>query len=118
MTRTLYICLTTGFWVIVFGLGVASSFMGGAETSSIQIQARIIPADELSRHASPEDCWMAIRGSVYDLGAYIPDHPTREEIVLAWCGKEATAAYETKNKGRPHSAYADELLTQYRIGRF
>ena len=60
---------------------------------------------------------MAIRGSVYDLSAYLPEHPSRPELVLTWCGKEATEAYNTKNKGRPHSPYADELLKKYRIGK-
>ena len=59
---------------------------------------------------------MAIRGAVYDFGAYVPEHPTRPDIITAWCGKEATEAYNTKTKGRPHSPYADELLAKYRIG--
>ena len=70
----------------------------------------------MSTRASPDNCWMAIRGTVYDLSAYLPRHPSPPEIVLPWCGKEATEAYDTKTKGRPHSAYADELLAKYRIG--
>ena len=61
---------------------------------------------------------MAIRGGVYDLSAYLPEHPSRPELVLPWCGKEATEAYNTKTKGRPHSPYSDELLNKYRIGKF
>lgn len=61
---------------------------------------------------------MAIRGAVYDLSTYLPEHPSRPDIVLPWCGKEASEAYNTKMKGRPHSPYADELLAKYRIGSF
>jgi hypothetical protein len=32
------------------------------------------------------------------------------------CGREASEAYATKNKGRPHSAQADVLLARYRVG--
>ncbi len=59
---------------------------------------------------------MAIRGQVHDLGAYLPEHPSRPDIVLPWCGKEATEAYETKTRGRRHSAAADAMLASYRIG--
>jgi len=38
-------------------------------------------------------------------------------LVLPWCGKEATEAYNTKTKGRPHAPYADELLAKYKLGK-
>ena len=36
--------------------------------------------------------------------------------ILPWCGKDASEAYRTKTRGRPHSPYADTLLPKYRIG--
>ena len=59
---------------------------------------------------------MAIERTVYDLTRYLPEHPSRSGIVEPWCGKEATEAYRTKMKGRPHSPEAGQLLTQFRIG--
>jgi cytochrome b involved in lipid metabolism len=61
---------------------------------------------------------MAIRGSVYNLTAYLPDHPSRPSIIEPWCGKEASDAYNTKIKARAHSAEADALVTKYKIGNF
>ncbi|MCK7475141.1 MAG: hypothetical protein MZV49_20135 [Rhodopseudomonas palustris] len=75
-------------------------------------------AAELAQHATPQSCWMAINGAVYDITAYLPDHPSRPQIIEAWCGKEASDAYATKTRGRPHSREADQLLPKYRIGRF
>lgn len=72
---------------------------------------------ELARHARAEDCWMAIDGAVFDVTAYLPRHPADPALLLAWCGKEASQAYKTKTRGRPHSPYADSLLPAYRIGR-
>jgi cytochrome b involved in lipid metabolism len=80
------------------------------------VAQRIVGAAELARHASGADCWMAIRGAVYDLTRYLPDHPSEPEIIEPWCGREATRAYETKLRGRPHSARADEMLERLRIG--
>ena len=71
---------------------------------------------DVARHAKPEDCWMVIDGQVYDFTTYIAQHPTPPAILTAWCGKEATQAYRTKNVGRAHSPYADSHLPKYRIG--
>jgi cytochrome b involved in lipid metabolism len=111
--RRLYVVATLAFWLMVAGA------WAGAFLSPVVADApaeRAISAAEVARHATPQDCWMAIRGSVYDLTSYLPDHPSRPEIIEPWCGKEATQAYETK--GRPHSSAADQLLPAHRIGAF
>jgi cytochrome b involved in lipid metabolism len=107
---------TTVFWLVVFGLSMTAVLWSPVEQGDAQAQGRTITLVELAKHAAPGNCWMAIRGSVYDLSAYLPAHPSPPDIVLPWCGKEATEAYNTKTKGRPHSPYADELLAKYRIG--
>ncbi len=71
---------------------------------------------ELAKHDQPGDCWMAIRGDVYDFSEYVPKHPTPPAVVTQWCGKEATEAYETKGYGRPHSPSADAQMVEYLIG--
>lgn len=87
-----------------------------AAPAAVPPAERRIPLSEVARHATPADCWMAIRGGVYDLSPYLPDHPTRPAVIEPWCGKEATEAYATKGRGRPHAAGTDTLLAQYRIG--
>lgn len=114
--RRLYLCATVLFWLLVITFWANSRWLPPAEESAAADQA--ISAEELTMHAFPENCWMAIRGSVYDLTAYLPEHPSPPEVIRPWCGKEATEAYDTKTKGRPHSAFADELLGKYRIGTF
>ena len=89
-----------------------------AEQPATAAADRVISAAELARHGDPGTCWMAIRGSVYDLAAYLPDHPSRPAVIEPWCGKEATQAYNTKTKGRAHSPDADGMLSKYRIGTF
>ncbi len=114
--RKLYLSTTVIFWLLVSAFWAASLWLPPAEESVAVAAEKVIARSELAKHASPDNCWMAIRGTVYDLSAYLPRHPSPPELVLPWCGKEATEAYDTKTKGRPHSAYADELLAKYRIG--
>lgn len=114
--RRLFLTVTALFWILNLG------FWGSSLWNPPQIQRRpaaidnLITAEELKNHATPENCWMAIRGKVYDLSAYLPEHPSRPDIIQSWCGMEATHAYNTKSKNREHSARADEMLEKYRIG--
>lgn len=115
--QRLYLFTTACFWLLIaaFWLGAQGRPPPTAQVFPPAAEKAYSVAD-VAAHATPADCWMAIRGGVYDLTPYLPDHPARPELLLAWCGKEATAAYETKLKGRPHSPRADELLDDYRIG--
>lgn len=72
--------------------------------------------DDVKLHATAESCWMAIEGRVYDVTSYIPRHPTKPEIMLEYCGKDATKAFQTKNKEKPHSARARKRLDLLVIG--
>jgi len=114
--KRLYLVATAVFWLAVAGFWGASLWLPEEGSTVLAAGDRRVSADELARHARPDDCWMAIRGSVYDLGAYLPQHPSPPDVVLPWCGREATQAYLTKTRGRAHSPYADELLARYRIG--
>ena len=120
MTKRLFFFSTALFWALVAGV-TTSTLLGAADdaiANGKDAKSRVISAAELAKHASPKDCWMAIRGAVYDFTTYLPQHPTRPEVINAWCGKEATEAYNTKGVGRPHGQYTDKMLDMYRIGEF
>ncbi|MBL8422798.1 MAG: cytochrome b5 domain-containing protein [Candidatus Accumulibacter phosphatis] len=114
--RRVYLATTLIFWLLVSAFWAGSLWLPPADESVAVAAEKVIARSELAKHAFPDNCWMAIRGKVYDVSAYLPEHPSRPDLVLPWCGKEATEAYDTKTKGHPHSAYADELLATYRIG--
>jgi len=102
---------------VAFGAG-AATIMGLARVTPQKTESteHRYTLATVARHARADDCWMVIDGQVYDLTAYIPQHPTAPSIVTTWCGQEATQAYHTKMLGRPHSPFADSLLPKYRIG--
>lgn len=120
MMRKLFILSTACFWLAVAGFWSASLWLPGDLASPGAVAADKAHTSytqaEVARHAQPSDCWMAIDGQVYDLTAYVPQHPAEPALMLAWCGKEASEAYRTKTKGRPHSPYANQMLATYRIG--
>ena len=72
---------------------------------------------ELSRHKSQNDCWLGISGNVYNVTQYLDFHPGGADIILMFCGQDATNAYNTQGgRGRGHSSRANTLLGQYIIG--
>ena len=49
-----------------------------------------ITAADVAAHSSPYDCWVAYQGKVYDITAYVPNHPGYR--LMQYCG--STTAFE------------------------
>lgn len=116
MMRKLFLLGTGTFWIAVLMVWAGARWLPPPAGQPPTVVDKRFTLDDVTRHGDPADCWMAIDRSVYDLTPYLPEHPSKSGIVEPWCGKEATQAYRTKMKGRPHSPEADHLLTQYRVG--
>lgn len=119
MMRNLVLLSTTLFWLLVLLFALAAGNNGKSARTDLPADNtdKFVAMSEVARHASSEDCWMVINTRVYDLTAYLPEHPSKPSIILPWCGKEASEAYKTKSKGRSHSTQADQALANYAIGR-
>ena len=108
---------------LLFGIAVAGFWLAAAlspepvgQTAVAAPTEKQYSLQDVAKHATPGDCWMSINGQVYDFTAYLPGHPADPAVIQPWCGKDASEAYRTKTRGRPHSPYADSLLPKYRIG--
>lgn len=114
MTRRIFYIGTALFWLVVATLAVGAWLAPSAPVASAP--TKVLSLAEVARHSRADDCWMVIGGTVYDISAYVSEHPSQPSVILPWCGKEATEAYQTKTKGRAHSAQANQLLAQFAIG--
>jgi cytochrome b involved in lipid metabolism len=70
----------------------------------------------IQSHNTEQDCWIIISNNVYNVTSYISDHPGGRKSIRAYCGGNATEAFQTKNGKGQHSQEADALLQQYIIG--
>jgi cytochrome b involved in lipid metabolism len=74
--------------------------------------------DEVSKHASKNDCWIIVDNVVYDITAAVQDHLRYKYELDPWCGKESTQAWETKDgKNKAHSRKAQLMLKELRKGK-
>jgi len=71
---------------------------------------------ELSKHNTHKDCWLLINNKLYDVTDYLFDHPGGADLIIPFCGKESTQAFETKGGKGPHTAKAVIDLKKYYIG--
>ena len=68
---------------------------GQAPDATAQPVPASISPEELSRHNSAADCWVAYDGRVYDITAWLPRHPGTSNAITPHCGtaEEFTAAF-------------------------
>ncbi|KAL7148903.1 hypothetical protein ABFS83_05G004400 [Erythranthe nasuta] len=73
---------------------------------------KLITMKEASEHNTAEDCWVVIDGKVYDVSAYLDEHPGGDDVLLKATGKDATEEFEDAG----HSKTARELMEEFCIG--
>ncbi|RME52388.1 hypothetical protein D6783_04665 [Candidatus Woesearchaeota archaeon] len=69
--------------------------------------------EEVSLHASKDDCWMIIDGKVYDITAFFRKHPGGDKNLLKGCGLDASRLYDGSAGPHKHSAAARALLDDF-----
>jgi cytochrome b involved in lipid metabolism len=76
----------------------------------------VMSAAEVAKHSSADDCWLIINSKVYDVSEYLRSHPGGRGTITPYCGKEATHAFETKDRGESHSQKAWNHLDSCYVG--
>merc|ERR1712115_375885 len=87
-------------------------FWFSSDLLDIMAKAKVISEEELSKHTSSDDLWMAIEGKVYDITSFIDDHPGGDEVLKDTAGRDATTEFDDVG----HSVEAVEMMEKYYIG--
>lgn len=77
-------------------------------TVRLQDPFGIFLQDEADRPDAHRGPWLWVAGGI-GITPFI-------ELIEPWCGREASEAYRTKTRGRPHSRRATAMMADYRIG--
>ncbi len=68
---------------------------------------------EVEENSTPDSCWVAIEGRVYDLTAWIDEHPGGPARIEQICGTEASDAFFGQHHGQERPR---EQLAEFEIG--
>jgi len=67
---------------------------------------------ELAEHKTPNNCWVALHGQVYDLTNYSKRHPGTSTIITDHCGSDATLSYNVFHHEDLLQAISEEVVGQ------
>ena len=67
---------------------------------------------DVAAHDRPSDCWIIVRGVVYDVTSFLESHPGGPLLILSVAGGDATQAFAAPG----HSTRAVEQLLSMRVG--
>lgn len=103
--------------IIFGGLILIVLFATGLFFLSKDKSSKSYTMEEISRHASREDCWLLIEGSVYDVTPFVPMHKGKDAILMG-CGKDATELFNNRPNGSgAHSSMARSIMKKFAIGK-
>ncbi|WWC59983.1 uncharacterized protein I303_102546 [Kwoniella dejecticola CBS 10117] len=70
--------------------------------------------EQLKEHNTRESLWMLLHDKVYDITAFMDEHPGGDEVLVEEAGRDATEAFEDVG----HSDEAREMLPKMLLGDF
>ncbi|KII91200.1 hypothetical protein PLICRDRAFT_105152 [Plicaturopsis crispa FD-325 SS-3] len=79
-------------------------------------RVRIFTAEDVANRKSSSDCWVTRNGKVYNVSAFLPDHPGGDDLILKVAGQDIDNAMDNPEEHQ-HSESAYEMLEEYAIGR-
>lgn len=84
---------------------------GGTNTAETGPAALTMAA--VAAHTNIASCWTVIDATVYDLTAWIPQHPGGQQAILSLCGKDGTAAFRAQHG---HAKMQENILASFLLG--
>ncbi len=107
------IVLVVGILALLFPpTGSNSKSAGGTVTNTgATATAKTFTLDTISQHSTVGDCYLVVKGAVYDVSSYVSMHPGGKNSITTRCGKEVTSIFLSI-----HSNFAWDLLGKYYIG--
>ncbi|KAF8526514.1 hypothetical protein BU17DRAFT_40326 [Hysterangium stoloniferum] len=76
---------------------------------------KIYTLEDVLTHKQSGDCWVVRNGKVYNISAFLPDHPGGDDVILEWAGKDIGDVM--KDGEHSHSDSAFEMMAEYLVGR-
>jgi 4-hydroxysphinganine ceramide fatty acyl 2-hydroxylase len=77
---------------------------------------RIYTSEDVAEHNTHASCWVSRQGKIYDVSAFLPDHPGGDDLILKHAGKNIEDTMKDSGE-HDHSDSAYDMLEEYVIGK-
>ncbi|NWH82644.1 NB5R4 reductase, partial [Piaya cayana] len=82
----------------------------GKDLSGLKGRLIEVTEDELARHNKKEDCWICIRGFVYNVTPYMEYHPGGEDELMKAAGTDGTDLFDQVHRWVNYESMLKECL--------
>lgn len=83
---------------------------------SMSKRVRIYTEEDVASHKTSSSCWVTRGSKVYDVSAFLSDHPGGDDLILKVAGQDIGDSMKDPLE-HEHSDSAYEMLEGYVIGR-
>ena len=83
---------------------------------TVSKRVRIYTAEDVAQHNTTANCWVSRRGKIYDVSAFLPDHPGGDDLILNYAGKDIEEVMKDRDE-HEHSDSAYDMLEEYVVGK-
>ncbi len=111
LTAIILFVLTVGTVGLLSLLFPNATYAPGSSINGNQAAQSVFSAAEVAQHSTTTDCYLIVKGTVYDVTSYIGGHPGGAGEITSRCGGEVTSIFTSI-----HSNAAWNLLGKYAIG--
>uniref|UniRef100_A0A6A7G054 Flavocytochrome c n=1 Tax=Hirondellea gigas TaxID=1518452 RepID=A0A6A7G054_9CRUS len=66
--------------------------------------------DEVAKHTSDDDVWIAVNGRVLDVTSFLDDHPGGKKALMLYAGKDASEEFNMLHEPDVVDKYAPEVI--------
>jgi len=88
-----------------------SKIMNKSKTKKLNSKLKEYTLEEIAKHNTKDNAWIAINGKVANITKWIPKHPGGD-VIMKGVGKDATHLFTAVG----HDDYAKKMLSRYQIG--
>lgn len=81
------------------------------QTGTTTDTSNVLNKINVAKHNTVIDCYLIVKGSVYNVTSFIGQHPGGRDRIIEMCGQEATAVFSAV-----HSNFAWNLLKDFYVG--